>query len=57
MQTTDQTYRADGARYGAYEDVGDTYPVCDVCGDIGGLRDADKDCAECVARWEQEATR
>jgi hypothetical protein len=46
-------YVADGTQYGYYEDTGDTYPVCDVCGDIGLRHSEGKDCQACVEKWEK----
>jgi hypothetical protein len=41
-------------RLGRYENTGDTYPVCDVCGDIGmsHTRDGDE-CQACLERQEE----
>lgn len=33
---------------GTYEDVGDTAPVCDVCGDIGWTKRDGDDCTACI---------
>jgi hypothetical protein len=41
-------------RLGRYEDTGDSYPVCDVCGDIGLSHSKDGDpCLACLQRQEE----
>lgn len=35
------------AYHGFSENTGDTYPVCEACGDIGGIGDEEEPCRKC----------